>query len=113
MQATESGENLPTHTTGGITEPLPTSTDSSLFHRFIYRGGQKFQLGFSIPSYGKTCMNFFFFLIDKRWTYLQRNTLHRVRATQKARVALTEHLQECIKRDQRKLLEITLETHFQ
>ena len=41
------------------------------------------------------------------------NTPEKHRPSQKAGAALTERLQECIKRDQRKLLEITLETHFQ
>lgn len=58
---------------------LPLLQTAVYFIDFIYWVGQKFQLGFAIPSYGKTWMNFsfFFFLIDKRWIYLQRDTLHR------------------------------------
>ena len=79
MQATESGENLPTQTRGESPSCLPLLQTAVYFIDFIYWVGQKFQLGFAIPSYGKTWMNFsfFFFFIDKRWIYLQRDTLHR------------------------------------
>ena len=78
---------------GGNHWAAPHFYRQQLIPQIYISGWPEISTGFCHTFLWKNLNEPFFFLIGKRWTYLQRNTLHRVWAAQKARVTLGETLQ--------------------